>query len=712
MKREEKENVLADFNRGEFRHQVRTNRLPPLQPRNWFIDQKGNGLVFRVVNSGRIGTDGPINGAVRYDFHWAENVDTSTADGIDAGFRRSKVVASAMALGIEDMESESPVLDNEDYQSGYFYCVAVSADGERSAIGQPKHITNQILARNIPANVEHFQVSESGEMHNGTVWSALSCSYKAPAPLRGFGAVQLVLEHFPNLNEVTYWVIKKYAGLGGGSAQFKENAQVCRRVGVGTITVTAGATGIAGASSLFTQQMRAGDYLEIGGVRGQIASVTDDDTATLSANWAGRSYVAFASWEVIGLVRVYARALSDGGVGEADLSGLPFVDVLLDGNLSAPNAPTVTATARGNTITLTWQQVLGTQIKGYRVFRGLGAGTPFADCSAVGWVEQPKDTAAVASSRLEYVDTDFTIFEREQATVFSYYVVTVNERDEPSAPSTGVEGTARLDSPADVGPPGSAREIALNLLWNGHINGTAAGAVGTGDAVQDANMGGGAPAGWNRWSGAVTGAGSAPGHISTNEVVLAMTGAPGAIGASFIQQQIDAVDHGTAGNRRVPTWKPLVLQVKARTSGGAMDAGHWLAMYIEQYNGGALTAPASLRQRLSDDTLDFGDSTLFVFGDDITEDHQVYYGVFVLDPTAVTTHIVVTIGFATVDWSGVNVYLTEAMLSFGENLPQYTPQLPDPDVTYSRVTGGAPEPPPLFADQEARAKGYAEMLVP
>jgi hypothetical protein len=694
-------NATGDFER----HVVRSGRVPPLQPKNWFLDTKGNGIVVRVVNRGTLGTDSAISGAVRYDVHWAETVDTTTSDGIEAGFRRSKVIATVPALDIEDMESESGVIDDETYQSGYFYVVARSAENDRSVIGQPKRLSNQILSTSIPGAVEHFQVTESGEMHNGTVWSALSVSFRAPRPLAGFAGVQLVLEHYPGLNDPpTYWVSKRYSGLGGGAGQFKELAQVCRRIGTGTISVTIGATGITGVGTAFTQQMRAGDYLEIGGTRAQIASVTDDDTATLSANWAGnRSYAAFASWEVIGLVRVYARSLSDGDVGAADLSTLPYVDVLMDGGLSAPNAPTITGTSRGNATVITWEQVVGTQIKGYRVYRGGAAGTAFVDCEAVGWVDQTKDVTA-AASLLEWTDTNFTLYQREQNQVFAYYVVTVNERDDVSAPSTGVNVAARLDTGSDTGPQDNARQVPKNLLYNAMFSGTAAGSVDPTDTAQDDRMGFVPPTGFTYWDGDVSGSGQAPGHQSATEVILAMT-ALNDTGGSWVFQEIDAWDHATPGH--IPKGKLLNFQVKVRTSGGAPNGTFYLD--ILQYNGASHVSEGRLRERLSNDeytTVDGaggstqGDDFLAVAGSDIVTDYQMVHGTFYLDPAVTTTKIMPRIIYSVTSWNGVNVIITEPMLSIAETPPYWTAEMVDPTITYGPPSGGAPTPPGYFNDED------------
>jgi hypothetical protein len=593
-------NATGDFER----HVVRSGRVPPLQPKNWFLDTKGNGIVVRVVNRGTLGTDSAISGAVRYDVHWAETVDTTTSDGIEAGFRRSKVIATVPALDIEDMESESGVIDDETYQSGYFYVVARSAENDRSVIGQPKRLSNQILSTSIPGAVEHFQVTESGEMHNGTVWSALSVSFRAPRPLAGFAGVQLVLEHYPGLNDPpTYWVSKRYSGLGGGAGQFKELAQVCRRIGTGTISVTIGATGITGVGTAFTQQMRAGDYLEIGGTRAQIASVTDDDTATLSANWAGnRPYAAFASWEVIGLVRVYARSLSDGDVGAADLSTLPYVDVLMDGELSAPNAPTITGTSRGNATVITWEQVVGTQIKGYRIYRGGAAGTAFVDCEAVGWIDQTKDVTA-AASLLEWTDTNFTLYQRSVGQVFAYYAVTVNERDDVSAPSVGINVAARLDSSGENAPGAGGPNGVLNLLWNGMLYGTVGNPVATGDASQDDLMGGVAPSGaHDYWDGTSAG-GTVPGHRTETEVIMPF---PGGVGNwTQLKQLIGAWDNQTAANRMIERGRNITLQAAARASSPTSPEGELtviLAMMGEVSGTGTDRGYYRIKERDTDDS--------------------------------------------------------------------------------------------------------------
>ncbi|GEM_PF-2265269 len=678
---------------------VRSSSRPGiLPPKSFRVEKAQNGLRFYAADRGKQATeDGRLSSSVRYRVRWAELVDTSDSDKIDAGFARSIIIGTIEGTGKEGIEASCFVIDPK-YGSGYYYCTGVdSAGNEGTEYSTPQNATNQILDGAIPDDVTHPQISESGAVHDDVVFSELSISCVAPFSA-SFAGVQLFFVHYPTLSAIQEGYFHPYTSSPGGPIRFKVDYPVARRAGEGTLTITNGSAAVTGSG--FLTQARAGDLVEAFGVRGTIQSVNSDTSITLTANWSGKSLVASTEYAFIGLVDIYLVAVSKAGTHRFDWTNSPMKSVLMDGDLSAPNSPSIAATSQGNDVRIDLTPVIGTKIDHYVIYRGTGAGLAFSACSPLKTIAADTNNT---TGLLQWIDSDFTLYEREQGQVFTYYATAVNTGNQESAPSAEVEAACRLDAPGDNGPLVPARELPKNLLWNGMLSGT--GSVSTADATQDNGMGatvtGAAfppPVGFYRWNGSTTGVGSAPGFQNTTEVVLAMTGA--GAGVSNLEQQIDAWGHATASHRRVPRGKMVCFQCKVRTSGGPPNG--ILYMDILEMNGGALVANSLLRQRLSDDTIDFSATQLSVNGSEIVTDPQIVFGIFQLGSDASVTNLLCRIHYDVTNWNGVNVFITEVMLALADTLTPYTPEHVDANVIYNPPTGGAPDPPGRFDDSEGR----------
>lgn len=669
-------------------------QAPPLilPPKDMKVKRDGGMVRLVAVERGKfIATSGILSGATHYIFYWVAEADVTTPAGRAAAVTRATVVGVIARTYIDDQELPSGLLADARFASGYFLCAGSNDDQISDDVIVSAAQSGDILDGSIPGAVTNLQVSEEGQQANGTVNSVLAFTYVAPNPKGSFIAIQPVIADYPAVGDLTEFGPLGYDGPDGGAGGGLLRIIPARRPGDGSIAIAG--SNVTGTGTHFTLFAKTGDQLEVFGLRRRV-TVNSDTSITLDTVWPADPAVSgVTQYVAIGRCRVYAVSLSQLSAHSDDQTTWPFVDVDLDGELSPPNAPaSLILTSFGNGIRGQFVQVAGVGVRGYLVFRSTGVTDDISTATQIGKEIRHDPTTPNGGTVLQFEDTNFSVYEREHGQVFRYYVKTVNVRDEFSAIYATATADCRLDAPADNSPTNEAREIALNQLWNGHINGTAA-PVAIGDAGQDVNMGGAPPAGRSRWFGTTSGVGVAPGHVSSTEVILAMS-APALAGQSALVQDIGAWDHATAANRRLPTNKLLALQVKARTSGGQPNG--ILYLEIQQWNGGAQSATAKYRQRLANDVLDTSATSLAVAGSDILTDHHVYWGVFVPDPNAVTTFFRALIHYDVTNWNGVNIYLTEAMLAIAEVLPAYTPQMADPAITFTRPSGGAPLPPGGF----------------
>lgn len=678
-----------------------------LPPKDLKVKRDGGMVRLVAIERGKfIATSGVLSGAVQYVFYWVAEADVTTQAGRNAARARAEVIGIVARTYVDDQELPSGILADARFASGFFMCAGSSDFDLSDDVIVSASQSGDILDGSIPGTVTDLQISESGEQANGTAVSVLAFTYVAPNPKNSFIGIQPIIADYPAVGDLTEFGSLGYGGPAGGAGGGLLRILPARRTGDGTISIVG--TAVTGTGSHFTLFAKTGDQLEVFGVRGRV-TVNSDTSMTLDSAWAATSPVVLnvGQYVVIGRCRVYAVSLSQTFAHSADQSTWPFVDVDLDGELSPPNAPAIlTLTAFGNGIRGQFAQVAGVGIRGYLVFRSTGVTNDISTATQIGKEIRHDPTTPNGGTVLQFEDTNFTVYEREHGQVFRYYVKTVNVRDEFSAIYATATADCRLDAPADNAPTNNAREIALNQLWDGHINGTAA-PVAIGDAGQDVNMGGAPPAGRSRWFGTTSGVGVAPGHVSSTEVILAMSAAAAA-GQSAVVQDIGGWDNATAANRRLPTNKLLCLQVKARTTGGQPNG--ILHLEVQQWNGGVQSGTAHYRQRLSNDVLDVSATSLAVAGSDILTDYAVYWGVFVPDPNAVTTFFRARIYYEVTNWNGVNIYVTEAMLAVAEVLPAYTPQMADPAITFTRPSGGAPLPPGGFNPDDGTGRDHIPLI--
>lgn len=679
----------------------RNRRLQVLGPKGFKVEKTGKGVRVTITDRDHENIETAGTSALQYQVHWAETVDMTTEDGISAGFKQSVLLAPPIpAPGRADATASGEFTDPK-YATGYYFVTGVDASGRRSESGVPARITDG-SGGTIPPDVTHFQVSESGEVHNGNVLSAVAYSFQLPERLNGLDRVQFWYENYPNLNELSGGESIQRTSGAGGSQTGVLRLPVARRTGAGTIGILG--TAVGGTGTNFRAIAAAGDYLEIFGVRALIQSVDSPTTMTLAGAWSGPSVAARSDWQVIGATTIYAVSIGLNGERRDDVTGAPSQTVLLDGELSAPNAPTLAAQVIGNIVRLEVTPSYGTEIARVILYRGTGSGVAFASTSVIHTWHSDKVNS---TGTLQFDDSDFTVYQREQGQVFSYYAQTVNIRDQKSSESSRVQATCRLDSGGDNSPPNTARDLSRNLLWNGMLWCNADTTIDVTDVDQDTKMGGGVPpAGHYRWDHEESGGSTPAGFQNSTEIILP---APGAAKYAAAKQRIDAWDNA---NSRIPKGAYLTFQVKARTTGG--DLNGWLYVDISQQNAaGVHQGYAYVRERLSDDTIDesgVDNETFIIDPAEFENSYRLYWCVFKLRDTLTTDRIVLRMYYQSGTMNNIN--LAQPMLSRGEVLCIWTAEMQDPDIFYPPPTGGAPTPPTSFPDLEGSARPYIDMQVP
>jgi hypothetical protein len=692
------------------RQRIYQDSAPPLLPKDFTIERASNGIRLSIVGRSATTPDGQISGSASYDFHFVAFADLSTTQKIDAAFRASVIAESIDEPGIENKVAQKLVTDSK-YANGYWFITGVTADKRRSAPSYPRRLTDAVLDDQVPPPIRHLQVSESGIVHDDMTFSELSMSYITPNPLNGLAKVQPVIVDYPSRGQTMELGALDFNGVPGASQVAKIAIPPARRKGLSTITVsraTAIVTFAAGENALV--QAAPGDLIEVLGKQGTILTVDSATQVTLTASWTGENGT-FSEYFFIGKCRVYMRSVSAGGAFERDLTQLPtdsYADVVLDANLSAPVAPTLVLASGGNVIRITISGIVGTQLEKVVLYRATGSSVapngnfPYADTNYDVIKTWPVDTVENAPNTLTFEDTKFTEYEREQKQMFSYVAIVVNVGDDISAPSTVQSIACGLDAPSDGGPQIPARDTPLNVLWNGGCYFNANTTVDVTSTVQDTEMGGSAPpAGFYRIDHEESVGSTPAGFQNTKEIILPF---PGNGKYCRVKQKVDAWDHATAANRRVPKGKYITIQVKARTSGGNPNGTFRIELW--QYDG-ATYHSVFARRRLSNDSIVFDLNGMVINGSDMITDHQLYWAVFKPDWSLTTVHILATLSHNdTTAGSGVNVNVTEWMLSFGDTLPAYTTQHVDAAITYNPPTGGMPIPPGSFPDGDASGRPF------
>lgn len=681
--------------------------LPPRLPKNVTIEDTGNGVRVQIIGRER----GPTDGTVRFDVRYVAECDPSDSTKLAAAVGRSTIVGLIPNPAKNDAFAQTTVSDGQ-YRSGWFFITAANLLDEISGPSAPVRIGDAVHDRAVPPPVEHLQMSESGEPHDGMTWSAVDIAYRAPNPLRGFNAIEPIVKDYPTRGEWTSFGRKEFNGLAGGSASVKLLLQPARRPGLGTVTAsTASAVVTFGGSENALIQVQPGDYLEILGVRAQIKSVDTALQVTLgtpggaSANWPGEDVAAFAAYLFIGKVRIYVRSLSAGLGYEEDFSVIPYGDVVLDAEMSAPNAPTLAVENAGNLIRAAVTLTNDENLERVVLYRGTGAGVAFADCEPIKtW--PPDDVKP--SATLTYEDTDFTAYEKEQGQTFTYYAVAINKRGQRSAPSAAAQASCRLNSGREGSdPPGKLG--LFNRLYNGFIAGTALNPVLASDTSQDTNFpvvaavdvpgrpygdpagnlaGIGRYIGHTRWSGTDGGTG-AGGSIFFDQETEVRISAPGTGKAWYLFQEIEAWNSALGAKAKrlkkdgLCCWSVYLARAATATDG-------IVGIYIEVYNNGAFVGivPRRYRDSASDELVWATGVSAYieVAGANLLQDWVRYYGVFKLDSSLGT---VKQFRFNVARIGGVSgvVRVCQAMVNDGEEVGVFTANM---DLDGSWPTPGDP----------------------
>ena len=713
---------------------VTSTFIAPLPPKGFRIEKAQNGIrVFAADRGKLVPSDGRISGSVAYRVRWAEQCDISSLDSIKAALVRSTVVSPTIETSGKDNVEAVAFISDPKYSSGFFFCLGVDAAGtESTEWAGPVQLVNAILDNGVPGDPTHVQISASGEYIGADVVEAVTVSLLVPNPIGSFDGMQLFLKDYVNLGSVQEGEFHRYTGAPGGSMQFKDFYGIAKRIGIGTLNVTNGSTAVV-VSQGALRQAQAGDYLEAIGARGFISSVNTDTSMTLAAPWTGKTVVGLGEYAIIGNVTVYVVAISKGGTHQADITLAPHSTLLFDGSIGVPIAPTITATTLDNTIRIEFQQVLGTKIKGYTLYRGLGAGTPYLNCSVLDNIPQPKATSDATLSLIQYEDSSFTQTQKETGVIFAYYVTTMNELGIQSSPSVGVNASCRLASSQDVDPATTARVGVKNLLYNAWPGGTTGNTILASDLSQDGfngtsvgnlpgvpynavaarAIGTGKFKGYTRWESA--GTGGAPVRATFINNAEAKFPFPGVGQFCYLQQELDSWDliGNPAQSVKIKKDGIYVFSCYIRYDSVAGKPDGTFQVYIEQYNTAVVTGYASRRYR------DSGTNTLLWYDDSglgtvnancvlnfacsgLTLGWQRIYGVFRMNSALTGLCAQVRVNFALAGSTLGALYLTQAMFSEGEEIGYWVGDMGDPTVSQPAPV----KPPGGIGDGDGLRRGF------
>lgn len=677
---------------------VRRSALGAQPPKDFAVIREGSGIRLLIQERDKLADR---SATVAYVFGCAQDVDTSTKIGLDAGEVRAQASQCGQVAAPPKLDDEATeFLVDSRYQNGTFYCWGVDSTGGRSAYLWSQLASGDILDTTVPADFTHFDASESGEeVTPGVVDSMLTVTARAPIPLGSLDGMQLYLKDYTRLGSTEESEFRRYAGAPGGSITFKAPLQLVRRKGTGTINVTTGSPNITVTGGALLSEAQAGDQLELLGLRFPLNAPSDNGTVALTTNWTGATG-SFVDWKIVPLVTVFGVAISKGGTRRPDTENAPKRLVLFDGDLSAPIAPTIlAATAMGNSIRIDVQQPIGTGLAFLRLWRGTGSAVAFSACLELDSMKLNNAAPFTTSGVLQFEDTKFTSFERENGQTFTYYCTVSNYRGDQSLPSAAASTSSRLDSSQDGDPTLPSRDGFKNLLFDGFIGGAGvvvsavANVVDDSDATQDpfnfqpaiapstfAASSGTRLEAWTRWKyHQLSQATVFPIHVNGNEVKLPSPGSGGKqVG---IKQSLNAWSHATVIDRKLQVGQYVTVQVKVYCDAGVTPNGSF-EIVIRQFNGGA-SVPALLRTRLSDDSILETAGAYVLSASSIAAGTSAnplkVYATFHLD--SATTDRIETL-FLWDSGTTSNLYIKEAMDNDGLELAPWTADMGNIDMYY------------------------------
>lgn len=692
----------------------RDRSLQLLAPLNYYVERYGFGVRIVVVDRAHENTDTPGTSAVEYHIRWAETVDTNTDAGKRAGYTRAILLAPAIPAAGREGAPSSAIFDDPKYVEGYFFCTPVAADGTQGDFVGPVRITSG-AGGTVPADVEHFRCSESGEQDGQGTLSKISYAFEVPDNVENVDKFQFYFKNYPTLNQTSEGEAIARTSGAGGSQTGDIRLPVARRVGVGAITALGSA--ISGVGTNFLAMAAPGDFLEAFGVRAEILSVTDATTMTLTGAWSGPTLSGLEDWLIIGSVTIYCVSVGYDGSRRDDTENAPSATVLLDGELSTPNAPSLNAFAIPGSIRLEVTPSSGTQIAQIRIWRGTGSGVSEFSTSIVHVIKADQING---STPIQWDDSDFTVNEKEDGQTFTYYATAVNVRDQESDYSAAAEANCRLVAGQDVDPSLIGRAGLKQMLYNSFISGTSGNNVDGADTSQDVHFdttvgvdapgspyGGGGAAGfgrfrgYTRWHSSATGAAARATHQNGNEVLMP---APGVGNDCYLFQDLDAWDTNRATPTRFCKMKyggVYVFSVYLKRSGGVPNGTFRLV--VEQNNNGAFLGNALLRYRDGSGVLQSVASTYNIDTTILATTWTRFYGVYTLDTTLSPTREV-RFTFTHSDSTAGDIVVCQPMLNEGEELGLWIADMGD--VRVSQPTPA--DPPGDVGDGPGTRKGYIE----
>lgn len=676
-----------------------TQSPPPRPPIQFVAEDTKSGVRITIVNDGPLG--GRLNGATRYDVYWAETVDTTTAAGKTAGFARATCLAPPIPATNVDKTPSTGFYSDPKYAAGYFYVCGVDAAGRRSEPSEPARVVTGPIDYTIPGDVRHLRISESGKASDsGTVFSELSVTCEAPTENIGnFWGVQLYLKDYLSLGDIQEGYAQKWNGSGG--LNFAPLYPIPRRRSSVSVTATNGSANVTAASGLLAVT-KAGEQFELLGEKILINTVTDTQI-TLASNWP-KATVTTSDYVIIGKPTIYAVSVSKAGTRRADIENAPSVTVLMDGELSTPNAPSgLTDSQLGEIVRLQWDAVVGSTIKEYRIYRADANDTgmdtapprPASTTKFLDAVPQNQSTGVTTGATLEFNDSKFTLYELETNAEKYWYVTTVNIRGDESAASETV-GTCRPTAIGGIDPSVPARNPGKNLLYNGMLFGSDGGAVVATDASQDIFMnptgfpgrpygsaGGQANGtlelrGHTRWESTDGGTGASGTVTFENGDEIHMP-APGTGNIHYLYQEIGAWGE-TAGPTYGKINKGDVITVSFYLSHDGVQPNGFVYFYVQQYDDNTNLGLALRRYRDSNSDIQTSASGMTIACSDLTATPTRYQASFQIDSSLTATEQI-RINLAHEESTTGVVVARMAMVNQGDVAPRWTAEMGNTNIS-------------------------------